>query len=76
MKVKPCEAFYLGFFIRITIVTEALMFYNSGHMVLQFWRKGFEEGQEKKGKEGRLLLPLQWNEYIQLSHSGVSYLTA
>lgn len=71
MKVKPCEGFYLGFFIGIAIVTEALMFYNRGHMVMWFWRRGFGKGQSKGGREGRWLLLLQWNEYVQLSHSGV-----
>lgn len=47
MKVKPCEGSYLSFFIGIAIVTEALIFYNSGHMVMWFWRREFGEGQGK-----------------------------
>lgn len=72
MKVKPCEGFYLGFFIGIAIVTEAFMFYNLDHMVMWFGRRGFLKGQGNAGREGSLLLLLQWNKYVQLSHSGVS----
>lgn len=52
-------------------MTEALMFYYPGHMVMWFWRREFGEGQGKEEKEGRLLLLLQRNEYVQLSQPGV-----
>lgn len=66
------KASTLAFFIGIAIVTEALMFYNLDHMVMWSGRRGFGEGQGKAGREGRLLLLLQWNEYVLLSCSGVS----
>jgi len=40
-------------------------------MVMWFWRREFGEGQGKEEKEGRLLLLLQRNEYVQLSQPGV-----
>lgn len=64
------KASTLAFFIGIAIVTEALMFYNTGHMVKWFWRRGLAKGRGKG--EGRLLLGLYWYEHVRLTHSGVS----
>lgn len=72
MKVKPCEGFHLGFFIGIAIATEAFMFHNLDHMAMWSGRREFVKWQGKAGREGSLLLLLQWNKYAQPSPSSVS----
>lgn len=66
------QASTLAFFIGIAIVTEALMFYNAGHMVMWLWRRGLAKGRGKGEGEGRLFLWLYWYEHVQLTYSGVS----